>query len=60
MTDNNREVRSAAAPSVSGRRVSGMAVVFNSPSRYYLRLDEGSLRSSFRVQSTKRSSSEVM
>ena len=32
MTDNNREVRSAAAPSVSGRRVSGMAVMFNSPS----------------------------
>ena len=33
MQDNNREVRSAAAPSVSGRRVSGMAVVFNSPSQ---------------------------
>lgn len=33
MTDNNREVRSAAAPSVSGRKVSGMAVVFNSPSQ---------------------------
>lgn len=33
MQDNNREVRSAAAPSVSGRKVSGMAVVFNSPSQ---------------------------
>ena len=33
MTDNNREVRSAAAPSVSGRRVSGVAAVFNSPSQ---------------------------
>lgn len=33
MQENNIEIRSAAAPSVSGRKVSGMAVVFNSPSQ---------------------------
>ena len=33
MKENNIEIRSAAAPSVNGRRVSGMAVVFNSPSQ---------------------------
>jgi hypothetical protein len=33
MRVNNIEIRSAAAPSVSGRRVSGTAAVFNSPSQ---------------------------
>ena len=33
MQKNNIEIRSAAAPSVSGRRVSGTAAVFNSPSQ---------------------------
>ena len=33
MQENNIEIRSAAAPSVSGRRVSGVAAVFNSPSQ---------------------------
>lgn len=33
MQENNIEIRSAAAPSVSGRRVSGTAAVFNSPSQ---------------------------
>ena len=33
MQDNNIEIRSAAAPIVSGRRVSGTAAVFNSPSQ---------------------------